>query len=334
MPIRKASHAGAWYSDDESKLTRQLDQWLSLVPETTHVKDVDLPIPVPNARAIIAPHAGYAYSGRAAAWAYKCLDLSRVRRVFILGPSHHVHLKGCALTKCTELATPLGALTVDVQTTEKLRDTKQFSMFSLDQEEAEHSLEMQFPYLKHLLDLQGKSCPVVPIIIGAIAHSDEETYGKLLAPYLASPENVFIISSDFCHWGDRFGYTFYSEAQPPSSKPGDALEGPYAAPSARSIPIHQSIHALDQEGMEVIETLDHQAFTRYLSKTGNTICGRHPIAVLLAALATLDNHEEEGSECHKPLIRFVRYEQSSPVTRPQESSVSYASAFLQLGGNE
>jgi MEMO1 family protein len=74
MGTREASHAGSWYSASGSTLTAQLDEWLSQVPD-------ELPgigkIPVPGARVVISPHAGYAYSGPCAAWAYKCLDLSK-----------------------------------------------------------------------------------------------------------------------------------------------------------------------------------------------------------------------------------------------------------------
>lgn len=69
-----------------------------------------------------------------------------------------------------------------------------------------------------------------------------------------------MISSDFCHWGQRFRYTYYD----------------------RSVgEIWQSIQKLDKQGMNLIETLNPSAFTEYLKKYGNTICGRHPIGVLL-----------------------------------------------------
>jgi len=74
MARREASHAGSWYSDDGPTLSRQLDQWLDQVPDTLEGVGT---IPPAGARLIIAPHAGYAYSGPPAAWAYKSLDLSR-----------------------------------------------------------------------------------------------------------------------------------------------------------------------------------------------------------------------------------------------------------------
>ncbi|KAF7195527.1 Protein MEMO1 [Pseudocercospora fuligena] len=81
--IRDASHAGSWYSDSKSQLNSQLEGWLAAVdhpvscigPQSS--QEVLPDMPVPSARVIIAPHAGYSYSGPAAAWAYKSWDISK-----------------------------------------------------------------------------------------------------------------------------------------------------------------------------------------------------------------------------------------------------------------
>jgi MEMO1 family protein len=74
MGIREAYHAGSWYSSSGPTLAAQIDEWLANVPD-------DLPgigkTPIPGARVVISPHAGYAYSGPCAAWAYRSLDLSK-----------------------------------------------------------------------------------------------------------------------------------------------------------------------------------------------------------------------------------------------------------------
>ncbi|KAL8826161.1 MAG: hypothetical protein Q9170_007513 [Blastenia crenularia] len=74
MATREATHAGSWYTDDGPTLSLQLQSWLDKVPPSI---DGIGQIPQAGARIIIAPHAGYSYSGPAAAWAYKCLDLSK-----------------------------------------------------------------------------------------------------------------------------------------------------------------------------------------------------------------------------------------------------------------
>lgn len=67
-------------------------------------------------------------------------------------------------------------------------------------EEDEHSLEMHLPFIKKALGLQ--EFKLVPIMVGEI-EGDEENYGKLLAPYFDDENTLFVISSDFCHWGSR-----------------------------------------------------------------------------------------------------------------------------------
>jgi MEMO1 family protein len=77
--------------------------------------------------------------------------------------------------------------------------------------------------------------------------------------------------------------------------------------------------------MEAVETGDHAEWTKVLDRTGNTVCGRHPIGVMMAAVEEW-RKEEEGRE-GKGVFRFVRYERSELVKRVQDSSVSYCSAY-------
>ncbi len=340
-PTRSASHAGSWYTDDAAELSSQLHTWLSGVsPDTlptpvtvcsTSSSPSALPLPIPGCRAIIAPHAGYSYSGPAAAYAYSTIDTAGISTVFILGPSHHVYLDGCAVTACTSYETPLGDLIVDHSINEELKSTGKFSTMTQTEDEDEHSIEMHLPYVAKVFD--GKPIRIVPILVGAINTAKEDQYGKLLAPYLKDTSNFFVVSSDFCHWGSRFRYTYYKPAD--SSLP-TSLSSRTPRTALDSKPIHQSIRELDEEGILAIthptssngtqKTAEEArlAFADYLKQTKNTVCGRHPIGVLLAALAQL---EKEGtrSEC-----RFTRYEQSSACMSVSDSSVSYASAFVRF----
>ena len=177
-----------------------------------------------------------------------------------------------------------------------------FPTMSASADESEHSLELHMPYLMHAM--AGHDFTLVPIVVGALTPAAEATYGKLLASYLSDPANFFIISSDFCHWGTRFSYTFYESTH------GE---------------IHDSIRWLDHEGMRIIEEKDPAAFTAYLKKTGNTICGRHPIGVFMqAASASPLPHS----------IKFTKYDQSHQCRSQRDSSVSYASAVVTLAGQE
>ncbi|KAM7490053.1 hypothetical protein LguiA_032974 [Lonicera macranthoides] len=286
--IRRASHAGSWYTDDPNKLAEELDGWLR---ESGLSKS-------PDVRGVIAPHAGYSYSGRAAAFAFGNIDPTKISRVFLLGPSHHYYTPKCALTKATVYKTPIGDLPIDLEVNEELKATGKFEVMDLQVDEAEHSMEMHLPYLAKVF--QGYAVKIVPIMVGAVNAENEAMYGQLLAKYVDDPNNFFSVSSDFCHWGSRFNYTRYDK---------------------ECGAIHESIEAMDRMGMDIIETGDPEAFKRYLSETHNTICGRHPISVFLHMLRNC---------LTKIKVKFLRYEQSSHCKNMRDSSVSYASAAAKV----
>lgn len=84
---------------------------------------------------------------------------------------------------------------------------------------------------------------------------------------------------------------------------------------------------LGLQGMNLIETLDHEAFSQYLRKYGNTICGRHPIGVFLGAVTAMRQH----GNGFKMNLKFLNYDQSNQVKQMRDSSVSYAAASFVLG---
>lgn len=196
MPqVRRATHAGSWYSSHGKELARELDGWLAEASEAAG-----------PARAIIAPHAGFSYSGPTAASAYKHVKPEGVRRVFVLGPSHSVYLPECAVTRCDVYETPLGDITIDKEIRAELFNTGGFKEMAIKVDENEHSIEMHLPYIMQVMGDQPFT--LVPILVGALSEKSEAWYGELLAPYLAQPENLFVVSSDFCHWGKRFRFTY------------------------------------------------------------------------------------------------------------------------------
>eukprot|EP00047_Mylnosiga_fluctuans_P022472 m.120444 g.120444 ORF g.120444 m.120444 type:complete len:288 (-) comp9271_c0_seq4:3328-4191(-) len=283
MSARVASHAGSWYSENPSELSAQLQGWLNSATGQHQ-----------PAKAIISPHAGYSYCGATGAHAFKQIVPENVKRIFILGPSHHAYLPGCALTQHAQYSTPLGPLRVDQAINAELRSKGDFDTMSVGVDEDEHSIEMQLSYIRQVM--QDADFTIVPVLVGALTTEREREYGKVFAPYLQAPGNVFVISSDFCHWGKRFSYT---HADGGAGVIGDSIE------------------RLDRQGMQLIEALDAPGFAAYLKATKNTICGRHPIAVLLNAIQTLG---------HGGAMRFLAYAQSSKCTKPADSSVSYAAA--------
>lgn len=301
MTTRRATHAGSWYSSESRPLGNELDGWMRDALSANGGR-----IGGPPVRAVIVPHAGYRYCGACAGHSYSQIDPNLVKRVFILGPSHHVRLSGCAVTGCSKYATPFYNLNIDRAINEELMATGEFEVMSLEADEDEHSIEMHLPYVARVMQT-NRDFTVVPILVGSLSPEKESKYGRIFAKYLSDPSNLFVVSSDFCHWGQRFRYTYYDD------KKGE---------------IHESIKALDYAGMEIIETLDHDAFTHYLKKFGNTICGRHPIGVFLGAVQEL---RQRGTNGFSMNLKFLNYDQSNECTSMRDSSVSYAAAVYTFG---
>ncbi|GAA5929559.1 Mho1p [Sporobolomyces koalae] len=332
---RRASHAGSWYSDEGAVLNRQLTGWLAAASDPG-AKDSHGAKPITGCKAIIAPHAGYSYSGPAAAYAYNSIDIAPISRVFVLGPAHHVYLNGCALSRCRSYATPVGELPLDLDTISELSETGKFEWMARETDEDEHSIEMHLPYIRKVFE--GRDIKLVPILVGAISTSSEKSFGFLLAPYLADPATLFVVSSDFCHWGTRFRYTHFHPPHSSDLSLGRALTVSNFNTTTKDVQgqVWRGIETLDKLGMECCAfstapappaaakspSAAHDQFATYLQQTKNTICGRHPIGVLLGALSAL---EEGGREMW---CEWVRYEQSSRVASLRDSSVSYASAFV------
>jgi AmmeMemoRadiSam system protein B len=216
-----------------------------------------------------------------------------------------------------------------------LHETGEFENMSTGADETEHSLEMHLPYIYKMLSKTFKSAAefpsLIPIMVGNTDPSVERDYGKILAPYLVDSTSVFVVSSDFCHWGTRFQYTRYLPASPASSaasSPGGySLKRHDKKPT--NPPIYESIHRLDRLAMDAIETGKHDSFLENLEETNNTVCGRHPIGVVMAAIEVLEKEGKVSGE-GKGRFKFVRYERSSDVEEVYDSSVSYASAYAVL----
>lgn len=139
-------------------------------------------------------------------------------------------------------------------------------------------------------------------MVGSLDPKSQEMYADILVKYFDDPKTIFVISSDFCHWGARFKYQYYKKED------GE---------------IFQSIEKNDRNGMKFIESHDANGFTQYINETKNTICGRNPISILLRIL--------EKSKLKESLkSKFVGYSQSGQVKDINDSSVSYASAITYL----
>ncbi|HTP13231.1 MAG TPA: AmmeMemoRadiSam system protein B, partial [Bacteroidota bacterium] len=164
--------------------------------------------------AIIAPHAGYVYSGATAASSYNQIDASRsYENIFILGPSHYVGFEGASVYTAGDFVTPLGTVRVNRELGEQL--IRQSSLFSnrADAHRMEHSVEVQVPFLQYILK---RPFQIVPIVIGAGDPATCAELGRLLKPFLNS-KNLFVISTDFSH------YPSYADAKSIDKATSDAV---------------------------------------------------------------------------------------------------------------
>jgi len=304
MTVRRASHAGTWYHHSNHDLTTLFeDEFEQATVSRSHSK----------AKAIIAPHAGYRYCATTSSWAYKAIDPSSVHRVFIIGPCHRTFIDGCAIpdTSVAEYATPFGNLQVDVDIVRELKSTPEvaFRTFKVDDDEEEHSIEMQLPILQFALRGSNHKVKIVPIYVGSIVQNEERIFGRVLSKYFDDPGSLFIISSDFCHWGHRFRFT---PSVFPESKPGGSLYSPGS--------MNANIEALDRQAMDLISRQDTEGFIKYLHTTGNTICGKYAILILMEILRNSRTKHQ---------VDFVHYSHSTGLSSNpsrDDSCVSYAAA--------
>lgn len=145
-------------------------------------------------KALIAPHAGYVYSGPIAANAYALLAPARdvIRRVVLLGPTHRVAVRGLAVPAARQFATPLGTVDIDTDAIERLRALPQV-VVSDEAHALEHSLEVHVPFLQTVL----ADFKLVPLAVG---HASAEEVAQVLEALYGGPETLIVVSSDLSHF--------------------------------------------------------------------------------------------------------------------------------------
>lgn len=163
-------------------------------------------------KAVIAPHAGYVFSGPIAASACARFAPERfsIKRVVLIGPSHHVPFDGLAATSAEAFATPLGLVPVDTDAVRQICSLPQVSL--LDEAHArEHSLEVHLPFLQIVLD----DFKIVPLVTGNVT---DWQVAEVIATLWDGPETRFVISSDLSHYHD------YAEARELDFATSQAIE--------------------------------------------------------------------------------------------------------------
>ena len=286
---RRAVFAGTWYEADPSKLRSQLERYIDSAEKRMEKQPSDPALQANQViegpvLAVVAPHAGYAFSGETAAFSYEAAAKSRkVKRVFLLGPSHYVGFAGVALPAEHTFATPLGDLAVDTEVIEHLKSYPGFTVMP-EVHRKEHSLEMQLPFIRKAFG----DVKIVPLLVGSMHDADDiQMTAQMLRRYLRH-DDLVVVSSDFTHYGPRYQYVPFKNN------------------------IRENVKKLDAEAFKWLNAVDLEQFLAFRDRTQDTICGFYPCAILLALLpahahATLLNYRTSQDTAGEDESNSVSY---------------------------
>ena len=242
--VLSSTIAGTWYPGDPAKLTALIDSFLAPVPA-----------PATPCNVLVVPHAGYAYSGATAAYAYGAVDRKKIRRVILLAPSHRYGIRDLAVVPMADaVSTPLGVIPLDTA----LRDSLLNSPFFRGDDgvhRAEHSTQIQYPFLQRLLG----EFTLLPVITGSLSPAAADRFADAIRPFLTD-DTLLVVSSDFIHYGADFDYEPFPEDTEAKTR------------------------ALNLDAANAICKRDIPRFERLMNETGATICGREPIRAALRML--------------------------------------------------
>lgn len=186
--LRKAAVKGSFYPKECSEIEsyfKHFNQQLNTITIPNEIKNI-------SPKAAIVPHAGYIYSGFTANMAYHLMKKRQVKRVIVIGPSHHHYFKGISGSYYEKFETPCGDIAIDSAYLFAL--AKKFNIvFEPKAHQSEHSTEVQMPFIKHYLP----KCKVIELIYSDM---DIQSLANIIIALLKNKDNLLIISSDLSHF--------------------------------------------------------------------------------------------------------------------------------------
>ena len=191
MSIRKTVVAGSFYPNEKDELLELINSFSKNINEKHQEYKNDFEC----IRAIITPHAGYIYSGYLANLSFFIaseVSKQKPKRVIVIGPSHHTHLKGSSICLDKLYETPLGNIEVDTDFSKELLNKYDFINVNLECA-YEHSTETQAPFIKHYLP----NSKIVEIVYG---NQDIDKLSNLINVLINDVDNLIVISSDLSHF--------------------------------------------------------------------------------------------------------------------------------------
>jgi len=271
--VLQSALAGSWYPADPEVLKKMLKEFFNSAQVS----------PRSDVIALILPHAGYSYSGRTACAAIKTIA-RHYERIIVIGPSHSVRMEDIfSVPRMTHYETPLGQIPLDVEFIDRLLEYPEFQNVP-NAHQREHSVQIELP----LLQFVDSGFKLVPIVAGSCSLETVERAAAILKS-MVDEDTLVVASSDFVHYGASYGYVPFTENIP------------------------EQIKKLDTGALKLIEALDAAGFLEYREKTGATICGYIPIAVLLSML-------DESAKAE-----LIDYTTSGQLEGDYSRSVSYLS---------
>ncbi len=235
--VRPPAVAGMFYPGDRETLDAEVRGYLAAVGATG-----------PAPKAMIAPHAGYIYSGAVAATAYARLAKARDRidRVVLVGPAHRMSFHGLAASNADGFATPLGTVPVDSEAIDRIMALPQVVVLN-EAHRLEHGLEVHLPFLQQVVG----DFRVVPLLAGDTSGGE---VAQVLKALWGGPETLIVISSDLSHYLD---YEAARRIDTETCRAIESLEPEAIAPeqACGRMPIKGLLEIAAKRGMEVT-TLD------------------------------------------------------------------------------
>jgi hypothetical protein len=266
MSLRRAAVAGSWYPGEPRALVAEVERYLGAV-ETA-------PLPGPLV-ALISPHAGLRYSGPVAAHGYALLRGRPALTAVVVGPSHRAAFDGSSVFARGAFETPLGTVPVDEEIAGDLVGAGRGVADMPGPHQGEHSLEMQLPFLRHLVpDLR-----LVPVLMGRQSRDEVDVLAEALARSLRGRDALLVASSDLSHY--------------------------HPATVA---------HAMDGRVVADIEGFDPESLMDLLESEPGHACGGGPVVAVMKAAralgadrATVLRYADSGDAGERDKSRVVGY---------------------------
>lgn len=243
--VRKSALAGSWYPADPNVLQANIANYFQMVPEHRISGRI---------MGLVAPHAGYVYSGQVAAHAYKQIQGRAFDAVIVIGPSHRIPFHGVSVYSRGGYETPLGVVPVDDRLADQIMAESQAVSATPHVHREEHSLEIQLPFLQAALG----NFSFVPLLMGS---QDRRTCEELAQAISSAAEgkNVLLVgSSDLSH--------FHS---------------------------YDRAVQMDAVALAHLDKMEHDAFLKDFENQAFEACGGGPAAVAMMVAEKLGAHRSK-----------------------------------------